>query len=372
MDSPQVSRRAWLLAAAAAAGCGPKKPTGYSGYCFVANQDSHSVAVVDLTTFRRLPAVPLDAAPSSVLAHPTRPRALVLGPRAGTVYEIDAGTLAVGRRVRAGNEAVSMKLAPGGAAAWVLFRDPAGLVEIPLDSLRPGRRIHLPAAPDDFDLSFDGRAAIVSRQARTLTLVSLDRAAIERTVAAEVELTGVRFRPDGQQVLAASRPDRSLTAIDVLTGRTVVRLPLPLEPRRFCYNLDNGQLFLTGAGMDAIAIIYPYQTEVAETVLAGRAPDGMAVTESYLLAANPETNTVTVLDIDTDFKLVAVVQVGDGPREILITPDQQYALVLNERSGDLAIIRIAALAARRYKNAPLFTMIPVGAKPVSAAVVKLV
>jgi hypothetical protein len=46
--------------------------------------------------------------------------------------------------------------------------------------------------------------------------------------------------------------------------------------------------------------------------------------------------------------------------------------VLNEESGDLAVIRIFSLAARyRYKLAPLFTLIPVGEKPVSAAVVAL-
>ena len=59
------------------------------------------------------------------------------------------------------------------------------------------------------------------------------------------------------------------------------------------------------------------------------------------------------------------------PRHILITPDKQYALVLNRRSGDLAVIRIQSLRARRYKSAPLFTMIPVGEGPVSTAVVAI-
>ena len=371
MNPPRFSRRGLLLAAAAAAGCGPKKATGYPGYCLVANQGSRSVAVVDLLNFRRLPAVPLDAAPSAILAHPNLPKALVLAPQAGTVFEMDASRLSLARRVHAGNEALAMKLAPSGGALWVLYRDPPALVEIALDTLRPRRRIRLPAAPDDFDLSADGRAAIVCRQARVIALASIGRSTIERTVPVSVEPTSVRFRLDGVQLLAASRADRSVTVVDVPTGETVVRLPLPVEPSHFCFNSDGGQLFVTGAGMDAVAVVYPYQTEVAETVLAGHAPDGMAVTDSYLLVANPESNTVTVLDIDTDFKLVASVQVGEVPREILITPDKQYALVLNEKSGDLAVIRIASLANRRYRPAPVFTMVLVGEKPVSAAVVTL-
>jgi len=71
---------------------------------------------------------------------------------------------------------------------------------------------------------------------------------------------------------------------------------------------------------------------------------------------------------------VSVVSVGQEPREISITPDKQYALVLNEKSGDLAVIRLYSLTeprAHKYKSASLFTLIPVGEKPVSAAVVKL-
>jgi hypothetical protein len=48
-------------------------------------------------------------------------------------------------------------------------------------------------------------------------------------------------------------------------------------------------------------------------------------------------------------------------------------LVLNEQSGDVAVIRLlnirdADLNSRRSRTAPLFTMIPVGSRPVSAAI----
>ena len=95
----------------------------------------------------------------------------------------------------------------------------------------------------------------------------------------------------------------------------------------------------------------------------------------YLLVTNPHSNSITVLDFDNmGKKLVAAVQVGQEPRHILITPDKQYALVLNRKSGDMAVIRIYSLtnqdAMRRYRYPiPLFTMIPVGEQPVDAAIV---
>lgn len=368
-----------MLSSAAAIGCGPKKATPYSGYCLVANQGAGSLAVIDLARFRHVRTVPLEAAPAQVVPHPAQPKAFVLAPSNGTVYEFDFASLSISRHTRAGTEATSMLLAPSLDALWVLTRNPAGLVEIPLDSFHARRHIRLAAAPDDFDLSADGHAAVSSHEAGAIILAELGRSSVERTIATAAEPTGVRFRRDGKQVLAASRADRSLTLFDVPTGKTVVRLPLPLEPRRFCFNPDGGQLFLSGDGMDAVTIVYPYQGEVAETVLAGRAPAAMAVTTAsttaapnYLLVTNPQTDTVTVIDIETR-KLVTVVEVGHEPREILITPDNQYALVLNEKSGDLAVIRLYSLnqplRAHRYKSSSLFTLIPVGDKPVSAAVV---
>jgi YVTN family beta-propeller protein len=367
-----ISRRAALLACAGAAGCGRKKATGFPGFAFVANRAGRSVTAVDLTRFAVAGRIALDAAPSAVIAHPRFARVFVLAPENGTVYEIDARERAVKRRVRVGTAALGMQLAVEQDALWVASRDPAQLVEIPFETMTPRRRIALPQPPDDFDLSQQGGLAAVAFHGGSIALASLAKSAVERTIAAPSEPTLVRFQFDGRQLISGSAPDRSVTIHDVATGRTVVRLPLAVEPRQFCFTPNGGHLFVSGPGMDGVAIVYPYDTEVAETILAGRAPGAMTVTVTpyYLMVANPQTDSVTVLDIETR-KLVAVVNVGQEPGQIVITPDRQYALVLNHRSGDLAVIRVASLAARRYKSAPLFTMIPVGEGPVSAAVARL-
>jgi DNA-binding beta-propeller fold protein YncE len=107
----------------------------------VANRQGRNVAVVDLSHFRVRKQIALDAAPTLVIAHPEKPVRLRAGASNGTVYELDAATLAVSRRMRAGNTAVEMRLAPDGKALWILYRDPPALVEAPLDSLKPARRI---------------------------------------------------------------------------------------------------------------------------------------------------------------------------------------------------------------------------------------
>jgi YVTN family beta-propeller protein len=381
---PAISRRALLVSSAAALACGRRKATGFPGYCFVANRGSRSIAAVDLDRFRVRTQIPLESAPSAIIARPdaVRPRAFALAPAAGAVYEIDAASLSVRRRARVGSQAVALRFSPAGDALWALCRDPSALVQIALDRLRPARRIPLPAPPDSFEVSIDGRAAVASLQARSISIVSLARGVVERVIAAGVEPSLLRFQPDGRQLIAGSAPERSLTIFDVPTGKTIVRLPLPIAPRHFCFDVvdgaEGGQLFVTGEGMDAVVVAFPYTTEIDRTVLAGHAPGPMAVTDtspSYLLISNPGSNTVTVLDVDSR-KLVAVVGVGQGPGQIVITPDQpqQYALVLDEMSGDMAVIRLVTFAehwVHHYKSASLFMLIPVGEEPVAAAVVRV-
>ena len=375
---PVLSRRSLLLAAAAAA-CDPPKARGYRGYCFVANQESRSVAAIDLTNFRLRRQIPLDDAPAAIVAHPSQPKAYVLAPGAGTVYEIDAVRLAVSRRTRAGSSAMSMAVAAGNNALWVLYRDPAELVELPFDSLRPRRRIRLASPPDGFDLSRTNYAAIASYQDRSITVASLDRGAIDRVIAARDEPSLLHFQQDGAQIIAGSHPDRAITIFNTASGKTVVRLPLAIAPRNFCPDSTGGQLYVTGDGQDAVVIVYPYETEIGQTILAGHAPGAMAVTQDaspLLLVANPDSDRITALDVNTMGKsLIAVVDVGQEPRSIVMTPDNQYALVVNRKSGDVAVIRTYSLNQSGpfkeplKKPMPVFTMIPVGDAPVAAAVV---
>ncbi len=371
-----ISRRGLLLASAAALSCARKKATGYPGYCFVANQKSRSISVVDLNRFRMRKEIALEAAPGTLLARPDAdsPRVIALAPETGALYDIDVASLTVSRKTWAGNQPAGMRLGPDNEMLWILCREPAALVELPLRAFRPARRIALPAIPDGFDLTSDGRAAVASHKGKSIVIISLG-GAVERTIATGVEPSLIQFRADGKQILAASAPDRSLSIFDLATGRTVVRLPLPLAPRNLCMSPDGGQLFITGDGMDAVVIAYPYQTEIDQTALAGHAPGAMAVapttSPAYLLVANPDSNSITALDYDMR-TLVAVAQVGRRPTQILTTPDDQYALAVDSASGDLAVIRLSKFAEasiRRFKAAPLFALIPVGENPVSAAVV---
>ena len=364
-----ISRRAFLAAGVAVAACGRKKGTGFGGYAFVANEDGQAVAAVDLTAFAVIRHIHVYGSPTDVVADPQAPFVYALTPRSGAVHQIGVDRLAVRRNAKLGNNAVGMRFCDAERRLIVLLRDPRSVVGVELENLRQVWKVGLPEDPVDFDVDNKGNVVVSFGAAGKLGLIDAQTKKLTM-ISTNAPLGITRFRPDGRAILTAVPQDHTLLIHDVASKRLVVRLPLALEPQNFCFSADLGQLFITGPGMDAVVIVYPYQTEVAQTVLAGHAPGAMAATATdppYLFVANPGSGEVTILNV-INSHVIAVASVGAEPGCIAITPDNQYALVLNRKSGDVAVLWIRENLGNRQKYAGIFTMIPVGSKPVSAAI----
>jgi YVTN family beta-propeller protein len=364
-----MTRRQFVLASAALTGCARNLAKPYNGYAFVACQKNRMVAVVNLERFTALKQIGLEGEPSAVLVKPGTQRVFVLMPAIGTVAEIDANKMSILKKYKVASTAISMRMAADGESLWVLAQDPQALIEINLKASKTGSSIRLASAATDFDLSTAAPLAVVTGKP---SLINLSTRKVERALEMEDSARVIRFRPDGKQVLAGSPASHTITIADAATGRLMVKLPIAFAPERFCFTRDNGgQMFVTGQGMDAVAIVMPYQTAVGETILAGRSPGAMAVDDNYLFVANAESGDLTVITI-ADRLVAAKIPVGQEPDAVILVAD--YALVLNRKSGDMAVIRVsklAQLADFRYKRAPLFTLIPLGETPVSAAICSL-
>jgi len=378
------TRRTFLAGAAAfAASCSRRKASGYSGFAFIANQDGEAVAAVDLTVFEVARHIRLQGRPTGVVAHPRRATVYALTPDTGTIHEIRSDTLAFSRRATIAASAQSMRMAPDGRTVYVLCRQPRALVRFSLENFKPEDQTALPAEPLDFDIDRAGEFAAISYGVKhDLSLVDLRNRSAAQPMTATGEMGTVRFQSDSRALIASNLSEHMLSIYEVPSRQLIVNLPLAVRPDHLCFNADGGQLFVTGAGVDAVVVVYPYYTpQVAQTVLAGHAPGAMAATTStkggpqYLFIANPKSGDVSILNVANN-RVVAVTPVGTEPGYITITPDDQYALVLNQGSGDVAVIRIpnitrAATDFKRARKGPIFMMIPVGSKPVSAAVVPI-
>lgn len=379
-----LTRRALLATTLAfPVACTTRKASGFSGYAFVANQDGQAVAAVDLTVFAVSRHIHLSGHPTAVATDARLSAVYALTPENGTVHEIRSDTLAFSRKAQLATAAISMRLTHSGRHLYVLCREPLKLIRFSLESFQPDWQVGLPAVPVDFDIDGQDKwIAISYGPARIMSLIEAGDRNAGQPIQASGAVGAVRFQGDSKQLIAAKPAERMLSFYQVASRRLVVNLPLAVQPDNLCFNADGGQLFVTGDGGDAVVVVYPYFTpEIGETVLAGHAPGAMAATRTrnspvqYLFIANRKSGDISILDI-TKRRLIAVTAVGTDPSHIVITPDDEYALVLNQGSGDMAVLRIPNITRavsdfRRSRKGPIFRMIPVGSKPVSAAILPI-
>jgi DNA-binding beta-propeller fold protein YncE len=366
--------------------CSRSKGSGYFGYAFVATAGDNALAVVDLMAFRLLPAIRLGAPPVAVIAAPSIGCSYVLTPSTDSVHVVDQTLNRVAAH-RLGSGLAQIQLASDGRNLFglchrsreiVIAETGLGKTGSSAASLPVVRRFKVDGEPLGFDISRTGYIAVFTS---VPGMVELFHSATGQRTRAQIPdpISALRFRDDGKLLLVARPHDRSVTALDVPSLRIVAELPLAMQPDNLCFSADRGQLFVSGTGMDAVAVVFPYDTlEVDQTVLAGRDPGVMTCSENpnYLFVASATGSDVSIMSVD-NYKVLGIVEVGGKPVYLAITPDNQYALVFDETNGNMAVIRIPAIGANiarspanhRFKLvASLFTMLNVGTKPVHAAI----
>ncbi|HWD99999.1 MAG TPA: hypothetical protein VG345_13210 [Bryobacteraceae bacterium] len=374
MSSVPFSRRS-LFSLLLVAGCGRKRANRYSGWMFVSSAAERGIAVADLSDFRRMAMIRVNARPGALLRTSEGVMAVCLEPSSAVL--IDPARMTVTARLTLSAKPVTAVVTGDRHTVAILATEPDCVLFVDGRATRVIGRVPLPGRGDAMDI-WSGYAAVSMPQRRSILRISVEeRRAIGET-ARDAFGSPLRFRGDGKALLAGDAGARQVLSIDWETGRLAARLPVSIEPRRFCFDDGGGQMFVTGPGGDVVAIVAPYQYEVYETIPAGRKPGAMAVSttpnQNLLLVANTEAGDVTILDIDSR-QLAASVHVGDTPGELLTTPDGEYALAVGGASGAIAVIRLTtvlnqgenALTARGIK--PLFTVFPMTAAPESAIIV---
>src|SRR5262249_5679287 len=118
-----ISRRS-VLALPLLASCARKRPTGFSGYAFVANEEGKAIAVVDLEAFAVAKHISLDAEPSRVIAGAKGTSVFALTPESGSIQEIQADRLVFRRKLQVASagpsESLTASLSPDEQFLYVL------------------------------------------------------------------------------------------------------------------------------------------------------------------------------------------------------------------------------------------------------------
>ncbi len=276
-----MTRRQWFLPASLLLGsaCRRQRIAGYPGYALIATAGEKSVAVLDLMRFRLWKNIPLAAEPTAVLSGPAPGRAYVLTPSTGSVHALNAEWQVAGSG-RFADGLSEIRLTPDNGRLIAISAEAKELIDVHAGSLRVNRRYRLQEEPRHMDLGVGDYAAISTGAHGMVELLQVSSG---RRWSCQLPgpIGRLRFRADGQLLLVANLGSRSLLALSVPKLEIMAELPLAMTPSNLCFGAGGGQLFVSGAGMDGVAIVFPYKMlQVEQTVLAGRDPGVMACSEN--------------------------------------------------------------------------------------------
>ena len=178
--------------------------------------------------------------------------------------------------------------------------------------------------------------------------------------------------PDSSLAFVLSRTEHRLSVVDLRRSVLVTNLELDGNPSDMLLKQDGGELYVISPEAHGLQVINTWTHEVGDYMVLGSAP-----TRGVLSA---DGNTLYVSDsaaghiIPVDIANRRVIRDPGTGKEFPITagqfpgvlrfdpdePNENLLIVVNEGSGDVAIIRV--------RTNSLLTMIPVGDKPQDLAV----
>ncbi len=226
------------------------------------------------------------------------------------------------------------------------------------------------------------RLVVLNKDADTLSVVDPATGETERTVETDFNPHEVAIGPDGEQVFVTCSLGGSLVVYDADTWERLATVEHDLFdfPHGLAVRESAGELWLAATYSSTVFVVDLDTHEILETfpthqekshmvslspdesrayvanigsdnvteidcdarrVLAdppvGEEPEGIAAMEAYVLVANQEDGTLSVLDYD-DLEVTSRALLGETPIRVVPQPGGRYVFVPNRESNDVSVI----------------------------------
>jgi DNA-binding beta-propeller fold protein YncE len=175
----------------------------------------------------------------------------------------------------------------------------------------------------------------------------------------------VAVLPDDSVAFVLSRTQQRVSVVDLRRGVLLTNLQLAGRPSQMLLKPDGGELYVISPEAHGLQVINTWTHEVGDYVLLGSAPTSGALLPdaSGLFVSDAVADRIAPVDI-VNRKVMTPILAGRSPGALAFDSVERptLLLVVNQTSGDLAVIRIST------ENPALLTMIPVGESPRELAI----
>ena len=346
-----------VCCAAFSSGCRrrPAPPKAYAA--FVVNQQSSTLAEVNLAKFRVLATVAVAPGPERVWVRPQRQELWVVS-ASGEISVVEFPALRVVKTLRLGEGARDLAFSSQGRAAFILEPAKGQIVFIDPENYKETTRLNLGTPLTDLALTPDGKTLVASSQATDrLFFVKVDDHKVLGSVKVGKAPGPMVILPNSSKVFVCDTEEGAISAADLTTQQLLSNIEIGIRPGPMILKPDGGELFVFEYEGTSMVIVDADQDNVEQNYPTGHNPVAGVFQQNPLVlyTANAGDGSVMALDVQNRI-LLAAVHVGIEPRALTLTPDERFLLVVDTSASTLAVLQA--------NPATLLTTFPVGAKPV--------
>jgi YVTN family beta-propeller protein len=373
----------------------PTYPANYREYAYVTNGGSGTVTVLDVVNVRVDRELQVGPNPVAVAANPTLNEVYVVNQGGtnqggaggqGSLSVIDSEKNQVVATIALHRQPVSVEIDQTGKLAYVANAGSNSVSVLDLKSRREAAQVGVGEGPAAARLSPDGKTLVVANsRGNSVTVMDAASMYVRAVFEGCPGASDVVILPDSsktfvscsgghqvmaialarpsqpagpQQAAAAAQPDKLESLMDV--GRGPVQLAL--KP-------DGGEVFVVNRQSDTISEVITGTDDVQGAYMMGDAPvNGLVSRDNSLLyVSNLRSQNVIVYSID-DGHRVGWAQVGEGPSAMAFSAAGHLLFVVDERSGDVAVVPTAQTSLFTPQQAgrgptAIFALLPAGRGP---------
>ena len=328
--------------------------------------DDGSLTVVDLVALRAINKIAVGPAIADLREHPLRAEIWGVCNSGNYVFVLDAHSQQL-TRIPVGPGPYSLDFSPDGNRIYTSTSGSDQLVAIDAPSRQVIGRAHTDGEPVQTRLTPDAKnIVVVNRRGSTVSIHDARTLQLLSTVAVIPQPDEVLITPDSALAFVLSRTQKRLSVVDLNRAVLVTNLELAGDPTQMLLKPDGGELYVISPEAHGLQAVDTWTHEMGDSMLLGFAPaSGILAPEAVeMYVADRVAGRVVPLDV-INRRVGKPITVGAAPAAMRFSPTDPGAvppmlLVLDESSGDLAVIRT--------RTDSLLTLIPVGNRPERLAV----
>jgi YVTN family beta-propeller protein len=344
------------LALLALAACHQKEPPPRPYLAFAVNNQSQSVAVVDLAAPRVIRSIPVEPLPEKAMQRPGHKEIYVTS-QSGKLSVIEFPALTVAHTIDVGQSAGDVTFSPDGDHAYVLEPKAGQIVFLDCNTRKETGRVSLVPNLAHMAITPDGKTLIASDPAgNQLILVDTETQTVLGNVKVGKGPGPLAVSLDSSAVFVADTGDEKISAAEISSRTILAHIETGSRPNGLVLKPDGGELFVLSDEASTLTIVDAAHNNVEQVLPTGRNPVATVFKRdsSVMYLATEADGFVTAFDL-VNRAVEGTVHAGVSPQALALTPDERFLAVVDSATGSLAILSPAPLS--------LVTVLPVGSNP---------